>query len=112
MHGPSDTEFRAQGSVADVEKILIAFVAGGMCWDALTCGLADMSRRTMSIDARDDVAGPAPSVNPNLLCVPTPTCLDCVRVCVLVETWRRMSDASQKRRTSARYWVIREMHQV
>jgi hypothetical protein len=54
------------------QNVIVAFLAGGVCWDAATCGLADLNLRTLAIDARDDIAGPSPAILEEFTCVPDP----------------------------------------
>ena len=63
-HGNREFFFMARESFrgrAVPDKVIIAFMAGGWCWDAVSCGVANLEMRTMAKDSVADSAGPAPS---------------------------------------------------
>uniref|UniRef100_A0A6U5BHX2 LysM domain-containing protein n=1 Tax=Hemiselmis andersenii TaxID=464988 RepID=A0A6U5BHX2_HEMAN len=66
-HGNREFYFMARESSlgrAVPDKVMVAFMSGGWCWNAETCGVMDLQLRTMARDAllNSVAAGSAPSV--------------------------------------------------
>uniref|UniRef100_A0A7S0Z4P0 LysM domain-containing protein n=1 Tax=Hemiselmis tepida TaxID=464990 RepID=A0A7S0Z4P0_9CRYP len=66
-HGNREFYFMARESAKgrnEPNKVMVAFMSGGWCWNAETCGVMDLQLRTMARDAllNSVAAGSAPSV--------------------------------------------------